>query len=159
VTTLQHLVVETKTLAIPRQQFDSIAAAPTKGEDGTRGRVLVQHLLRQSGEARYPFAHIGNPTGEVDPNAGAGPDHAPSTVRISRRNSVLGNDAGTFRLRPPGKLISIVETAKLSIAGMGPLGATLGAPLVVGAICTGTNPTTSPPSSPSRPSRSAARHW
>src|SRR4051794_28044502 len=41
---LEHLVVQAEALAVPVEQLDPVAAAATKGKNGARARVVVQHL-------------------------------------------------------------------------------------------------------------------
>src|SRR5690606_38161317 len=63
---LENLVIETKPLAIKIEDLDPIAATATKRKDRSTGRLVPKLILDDRCEARDPFPHISDATGQVD---------------------------------------------------------------------------------------------
>ncbi len=84
----------------PNAECRELAAAPPGRQDRTTGRLLAQTILRQRRQAFEAIPHGRHAAGKINPNAGAGPDFAPSTARITcvsvaASNSVrLSNSTG-----------------------------------------------------------------
>ena len=97
---LQDIVLQTKTLTVPMQQFDPIATTAPEYEYRPTGRALAQYGLGQTRQSGDAFAHIGNATSQIDPAIGSGADHAYSMLRIKRRRRSGSMLRLTRRLRP-----------------------------------------------------------
>lgn len=83
----------------------AIASTSTEGKDGARARVLPKHLLGHGSQALDSLPHVGDTTGHVNANTGAGTDHAVSAAAIRRLISPHGRLEGKRSVRPLRKLI------------------------------------------------------
>jgi hypothetical protein len=74
-------------LPVLGQELDPVAAPPAEGEYRSRGQLLTQSALNQSGQTVDAFAHMRGTAGQIHPDVRPRPDHASSTERISARST------------------------------------------------------------------------
>jgi len=115
---MQMVVIQAKPLAIPIKELQTVALTAPKGKHRAARRLLAQHVLRQRRQTCDPLAHICRATGQIDPNTGARPDHAPSTARINRVNAFSSMSLSNRSMRPFARRSSIqTEGTGLVTAG------------------------------------------
>src|SRR5579885_2118728 len=127
---LQPLVPQHKTIPIPVQNFQSVAAPRAKYKKMPAQRISANHRLHPFRQAVKPAAHVRR--FHRQPNARAlcaiqrpqtrKPDHAASTTPTSTRTCSRSNPCPTTRLRPLRSRIS--TRASLGALGSGAAAAT-----------------------------------
>jgi hypothetical protein len=106
---LQPLGEQAEALAVPVQNLDEITSAAAEAEDGTRERILLQHILRHDAQAVEAAPRVGDAAGQIDAHSGRDRDHrvAPSSAATSRAKAAESMHSSTLMTRP---LVSAIST-------------------------------------------------
>lgn len=90
-TTLKTLGVKHETLPVPPQQLDQITPLAPERIDRAAERITLQMLLNECCQPVEPFAHIGNPGGQIDLGPSRRTNHVnPASTAFSTRASIGG---------------------------------------------------------------------